>query len=99
MYKRFLKRSLDVMLALMILPGIMLCCAVLGWLIRREDGGAVFYSSKRLGKNGVVFSMLKLRSMRLGAPDIRNPDGSTFSAEDDWRLTRIGGWLRRTSLD
>jgi undecaprenyl phosphate N,N'-diacetylbacillosamine 1-phosphate transferase len=43
--------------------------------------------------------MLKFRTMTSGAPDLRNPDGSTYSASDDSRVTPLGRWLRRTSLD
>ena len=43
--------------------------------------------------------MLKFRTMYVGTPDLRNPDGSTFNAAQDARVTSIGAWLRRTSLD
>lgn len=43
--------------------------------------------------------MYKLRSMKMNAPDLRNEDGSTFNAENDSRLTKIGKFLRKTSLD
>lgn len=43
--------------------------------------------------------MYKFRSMKVNAPDIRNEDGSTFNAEDDPRLTKIGKFIRKTSLD
>lgn len=43
--------------------------------------------------------MYKFRSMKVNAPDIRNEDGSTFNSEDDPRLTKIGKFIRKTSLD
>ena len=43
--------------------------------------------------------MFKFRSMKVNAPDIRNADGSTFNSEDDPRVTKIGKFLRKTSLD
>ena len=43
--------------------------------------------------------MYKFRSMRVNAPDIRQADGSTFNSEDDPRLTKVGKFLRKTSLD
>ncbi|NLD46933.1 MAG: sugar transferase, partial [Clostridiaceae bacterium] len=64
-----------------------------------EDGGSVFYKAKRLGKNGKPFKMLKFRSMKENAPDIRNADGTTYSSPDDPRLTKIGKVLRETSID
>jgi len=75
---------------------IILFCGV---LIKLEDGGPVFYYADRLGKNAVKFKMLKLRTMKVGAPDIRQADGSTWSSEDDIRVTCIGRRLRKTSID
>ena len=46
-----------------------------------------------------MFTMYKFRSMKVNAPDIRNDDGSTFNSEDDPRLTKIGKFARKTSLD
>ena len=43
--------------------------------------------------------MFKFRSMKMNAPDIRNADGTTFNSEKDIRLTRIGSFLRKTSID
>lgn len=45
------------------------------------------------------FRMFKFRSMKMNAPDIRNADGTTFNSEKDIRLTRIGSFLRKTSID
>jgi lipopolysaccharide/colanic/teichoic acid biosynthesis glycosyltransferase len=64
-----------------------------------EDKGPVFYNSMRLGKNGKLFKLFKIRSMKMNSPDIRIIDGSTFNSEDDPRLTKIGKFLRKTSID
>ena len=77
----------------------MLLLLVVGPLIKLEDGGPVFYVAKRIGKDGRSFSMFKFRSMKVGAPLWLNADGSTYNAEDDPRVTRIGRFLRETSLD
>jgi lipopolysaccharide/colanic/teichoic acid biosynthesis glycosyltransferase len=77
------------------MPVILLC----GILIKLEDHGPVFYIGKRLGKNKKIFKMYKLRSMKVNAPDIRNEDGSTFNSDKDPRLTRVGKFIRKTSLD
>ena len=45
--------------------------------IKIEDRGPLFYSSKRIGKGFKEFGMLKFRSMKVNAPDLRNEDGST----------------------
>ena len=81
------------------MPFVLFTVAICALLIKLEDRGPVFYCSKRLGKNGLVFNMYKLRSMKVNAPDIRNKDGSTYNSNDDFRLTGIGRILRKTSLD
>ena len=98
-YARAGKRVLDVTLAAATLPvaaGVVLPAAV---AVRLEDGGPVLHVSPRLGRDRTPFGMLKLRTMRPGAPDVRNPDGTTYSAPDDPRTTRVGRVLRRTSVD
>lgn len=70
-----------------------------GLAIKISDKGPVFYNAPRLGKNGKIFKMFKFRSMKVNAPDIRNPDGSTFNSEEDPRLTRVGKFIRKTSID
>jgi lipopolysaccharide/colanic/teichoic acid biosynthesis glycosyltransferase len=52
-----------------------------------------------MGKKGKRFTMYKLRSMKINAPDLRNPDGSTFNSENDPRVTKIGKFIRKTSID
>lgn len=64
-----------------------------------NDRGPVFYNASRLGKGGKVFTMYKFRSMKMNAPDWRNEDGSTFNAADDPRLTKVGKFIRKTSID
>lgn len=72
---------------------------IVGPLVYLEDKGSIFYNSLRLGKNGKIYIMYKFRTMKMNAPDIRNQDGSTFNSENDFRLTKIGKLLRKTSLD
>jgi lipopolysaccharide/colanic/teichoic acid biosynthesis glycosyltransferase len=67
--------------------------------IKIEDGGPVFYKSRRLGIGFTEFDMLKFRSMKVNAPDLRNDDGSTYNSPTDRRVTRVGHFLRETSLD
>jgi lipopolysaccharide/colanic/teichoic acid biosynthesis glycosyltransferase len=99
MYKRFIKRVLDIMMAVMGLPLLLLAFVMIGPMIYLEDRGPIFYNAPRLGKDGRIFTMYKFRSMKVNSPDIRNEDGSTFSSEDDPRLTRIGRFIRKTSID
>ncbi len=99
MYKVFFKRLLDLAASIIIFPFWLIILLIIGPIIHLEDKGPVFYNSPRLGKSGKVFKMYKFRSMKVGSPDIRNKDGSTFNSEDDPRLTRIGRIIRKTSLD
>ncbi|MEW9109062.1 MAG: sugar transferase [Cytobacillus gottheilii] len=99
MYKNFFKRVFDLILALVALPFWFVILAIIGPIIYFQDKGSIFYNAPRLGKDGKVFKMYKFRSMKMNAPDLRNEDGSTFNAEDDPRLTKIGKFIRKTSLD
>jgi len=98
-YKHFIKRLLDIILSIIALPFLILIVIVIGTLIYLEDRGPVFYNGKRLGLNGKPFKMFKFRSMRVNAPDIRLEDGSTYNSDDDPRVTKIGRFIRKTSID
>ena len=99
MYKKFFKRAIDIVLSLMALPFVLLVIIVMGPFIYLEDRGPVFYNSARIGKDGKEFKMFKLRSMKVNAPDIRNADGSTYNAENDPRVTKVGRIMRKLSID
>lgn len=99
MYKTFFKRFLDIMVALIALPFFLIVLLLVAPLIFFSDRGPVFYNALRMGKDGKNFKIYKFRSMRVNAPDIRNADGSTFSSESDPRVTSIGRFLRKTSID
>ena len=89
----------DVGIALIGLPFFLLILILLGPVLYLDDKGPLFYNASRLGKKGNIYKMYKFRSMKTNAPDLRNEDGSTFNAEDDPRLTRVGKFIRKTSLD
>ena len=59
----------------------------------------MFYNATRAGKDYKPFKMFKLRSMYVNSPDIRNADGSTFNSDNDPRVTPIGKFMRKTSID
>ncbi|WP_055669537.1 sugar transferase [Desnuesiella massiliensis] len=99
LYRRFIKRLLDLVLALVLMPFFLILLFFIGVAIKLDDKGPVFYCGERLGKHGKTFKMIKFRSMKVNAPDWRLEDGSTFNAEDDPRQTRVGKFLRKTSLD
>ena len=98
-YQLYVKRAFDLIVCLCALPFAALLMVPIAVAIKMDDGGPIFYNSKRIGKGFVEFDMLKFRSMKVNAPDIRNEDGSTFNSASDSRVTKIGKFLRETSLD
>lgn len=98
-YQIVFKRFVDIVLCIITIPIVLLITIPIAIAIKIEDGGPVFYKSRRIGKNFKEFNMLKFRSMKVNAPDIRNEDGSTFNSQSDSRVTRIGHFIRETSLD
>src|SRR5262249_13845326 len=103
------KRIFDLTLATLVLVGIAPALLVIAWLIRR-DGGPVFFGHHRVGASGQVFRCWKFRTMVADADRVlrellaRDPQARAewerdFKLRDDPRITAIGGFLRRTSLD
>lgn len=99
MYKRFFKRIIDIIISTLAMPFLFVICIIVFITIKMDDGGPLFYKSQRLGKNFRVFHMYKFRSMKVNSPNILNEDGSTFNAADDERVTRVGKFMRETSID
>ena len=94
-----IKRILDILLSIIGLPFVGIAMLIFGPLIWLEDKGSIFYNAPRRGYKGKVFNMYKFRSMKMNAPLLRNPDGSTYTGSDDPRVTKIGRFLRKTSVD
>ena len=99
MYKNFIKRLIDIIFSLIGLIFFIPIFIIFAPIIWLEDKGPIFYNAERLGKKGKTFKMFKFRSMKVNAPDIRNKDGSTYNGDDDPRLTKIGKFIRKTSID
>ena len=99
MYKLFIKRFFDVIIGLCSLPFVFFFVVVFGPIIWIQDKGPIFYAGKRIGRNGKLFGMLKFRSMKVDAPDIRLENGDTYNGDDDPRVTKIGRFMRKTSID
>ena len=108
---RFVKRAFDiafslVAIAVLLIPSIVLCAA-----IRLESPGNPLYSQKRVGRIGRdgqirTFDMYKFRSMHKDADerlaelaDLNEADGPLFKIKDDPRVTRIGKFIRKHSID
>ncbi len=109
LYLRFGKRVFDLILALALLPILAPIIAVL-WILVRRDGGPGFFGHKRIGLSGQSFRCYKIRTMvpdaeaRLKQHLAENPEAAIKWARDhkldnDPRITRIGAFLRATSLD
>ena len=99
MYIHFFKRIIDIVLTLLALPFWLVVFIPVSIAIKIDDGGPIFYKSARVGKDFKKFGMYKFRSMKVNAPDLRNADGGTYNAADDPRVTKVGKFLRETSLD
>ena len=99
MYKHFFKRVIDIIIGLCALPFILLFIVIVGPIIYFEDKGPIFYKAKRIAKGGGMFGMYKFRSMIVNAPDIRLENGDTYNGDDDPRVTKIGRFMRKTSID
>lgn len=101
------KRAMDVAISLVALGGFAPLFALIALLIKLEDGGPVFFRQTRVGKHGQKFRMFKFRSMCLDAEQRlrelqahnQHATGVTFKIKRDPRITRVGRWLRKLSLD
>ena len=99
MYAHFFKRLFDIIFGIIAMPFLGILLLIVEPQIYFEDKGPIFYNAPRVGKNGKEFKIYKLRSMKVNAPDLVMEDGSTYNGEDDPRLTKVGKWLRKTSMD
>lgn len=98
-YQDVVKRALDIGIGVVAMPVLGAAIVVFGPQIYLEDKGPIFYNAPRVGKDGREYTMYKFRSMKVNAPDLVMEDGSTYNGADDPRLTRIGAFMRRASLD
>lgn len=109
LYRNFFKRALDITLIVLSVPIIVPVIATLA-LIVALNGGKPFYAQDRIGKNGRMFRMWKLRSMVCGAdaelqsyldgnPDMRAEWDSKQKLLNDPRITPVGHVLRKSSID
>ena len=94
-WNSLVKRTMDVALSALGLVALAVLFPILALAIWLEDRGPIFYAQERMGLDGRLFRMLKFRSMRVDAED----DGARWTEENDPRRTRVGAFLRQTSLD
>ncbi|MBW2270232.1 MAG: sugar transferase [Deltaproteobacteria bacterium] len=100
------KRFLDLAFCLAALPMVLPVLGLAAAAVRLSDGGPVLFWQERTGRSGRRFRMWKLRTMVVNAEelkgnltDLNERDGPDFKIEHDPRITTLGRWLRRTSLD
>lgn len=105
-FQLFLKRALDLVLSGIVLVIFAIPLAILMVLVRLQDGGPAIFKQARVGRDGELFTFLKLRTMVVDAEAKRaaiagtnERNGPLFKAADDPRVTRLGRILRATSLD
>jgi lipopolysaccharide/colanic/teichoic acid biosynthesis glycosyltransferase len=111
MYKHFPKRFLDIVLALLMLVFFFPVCVVVALAIKLDSSGPIFADvPKRVGKQGKPFKMFKFRSMIVNAHSLLRQDPefaalyaeykkNSFKLNNDPRVTRIGRFIRKYSLD
>lgn len=100
------KRMFDIvasLAAIIVLSWVFLLIAI---AIKIEDGGKVFFTQIRVGKDGKFYRMHKFRSMCEGAERMKHKladenemDGPVFKVKDDFRITKVGSFIRKYSLD
>jgi len=105
-YRQQAKRIFDFIVTLIGVFFLIPVFIVIGLWIKLDSRGPVFYSSKRYGKGGRIFHMLKFRSMVVNADDLlkelktqNEVDGPIFKIRKDPRITKVGAFLRKYSID
>ncbi|MDH3300129.1 MAG: sugar transferase [Acidimicrobiia bacterium] len=102
----FLKRILDLVLLLIALPFVATACLVIAVLVRIDSPGPIVFKQNRTGQFGRRFEIYKFRTMLANAEELKAQlahlnvlDPPDFKIPDDPRITRVGRFLRKTSLD
>ena len=102
----FFKRTFDIVSSFAAIVFLSWVFAITAIAIKIEDGGPVFFSQTRVGKNGKFFRMYKFRSMCVGAENMKKElleqnemNGPAFKMEHDPRITKVGAFIRKTSID
>ena len=96
MYKLFIKRFFDIVISLVFLVIGLFPMMVVAIFIKAESKGPVLFKQKRIGMNGTVFDIFKFRSMY---QNTEHTGSGAYSGNNDYRVTRIGKFIRATSID
>lgn len=102
----FAKRVLDIIGSIIAVIIFFIPAVIIAILIKLTSDGKVLYKSKRVGKNGRLFTFYKFRTMYAGSDELREElikkysrDGIEIKIKNDPRITKVGWFLRKTSLD
>lgn len=95
-YRDYVKRILDLVIAIPVFIVAFIPMILVGIAVKLDSPGPVLFKQERIGKDGKVFSMLKFRSMCVGA---EKKGSGVYSGKGDSRVTRVGRIIRATSLD
>jgi exopolysaccharide biosynthesis polyprenyl glycosylphosphotransferase len=105
-YQRMTKRAFDLALSLLALPFVLPAVGLIALAVRLDSRGPIFYRQLRAGENGRLFQMVKFRTMVANADQLQHLVATTnaqgqliHKSPSDPRVTRVGRFLRRTSLD
>ncbi len=109
-FNQILKRTFDIVVSILLLPILLPVIAIIGILIKLDSKGSIFYGHIRVGQNGKPIKVYKFRSMYIDSKErleklldsneeIRKEWETYFKLKNDPRVTKVGKWLRRTSLD
>ena len=102
----FVKRLFDIIASLIGSIVLIPVTLIVGLAIKLEDGGPIFFRQERLTKDGKPFKLIKFRSMVVNAEALRDSlesqnemDGPVFKIKNDSRITKVGHFIRKTSID
>ncbi len=101
-----LKRLFDIIMVLMVMPILLLVTLVVAIAIKMDSPGPVFFTQRRVGFRKRLFPMIKFRSMYIDAEErlkeiehLNEAEGPIFKISNDPRVTRVGKFIRKTSID
>jgi len=106
LFKLLIKRAIDIIVSFIIILVLLPFLPILAIIIKLDDSGPIFFSQERAGLNKRIFTLYKFRTMVVDAEKLKKSlapqneaSGPVFKIKDDPRLTRLGKWLRKTSID
>ena len=106
LYQLIIKRIIDIIICLVLLPFVIIILIPIAIAIKLDSKGPIFFKQDRVGKDEELFSMYKFRSMVVNAEELKKAlenqnemSGPMFKMKKDPRITRVGRFIRKTSID